>query len=234
MARQIGHALLCRHRYTLRCTLGRGRDWIHPGNSAFDPRYGTQYTLQSTWTKGKNQPDKNVFLAASCWHQCRRNKGNTDWPFLCPCDSWANSCLDVTEFQKKVEGKGKIPFLILSYLSCLYLEATDIWTDSKVFGFVHYSSLLWSRSQAWARSQGASKDKWSQQRSSAQEMWSDPCHCIIHLSQKMKCLSCQDYFDQASSSFLSPHLLFLQFEHCPISILLIYVVHSSWPFYFPI
>lgn len=81
------------------------------------------------------------------------------WPLLCPFDSWDNSCLGITEGRKKVEGKGKIPFLILFYLPCLWLRVIDIWTDFKVFVFVNCSSLwtdlfLWPRSRAWARSQG--------------------------------------------------------------------------------
>ena len=76
----------------------------------------------------------------------------------------------------------------------------------------------------------ASNDKWNHPRASVQEMlWSDPCHPITPLSLKMKCLSCQTIMTRYQVSFL-PHvcLFFLQFIHCPVSIL--YVVPTSWPF----
>lgn len=133
------------------CTLGRGRD------SAFGPWSGTQQTLKSIWTNEKYLPAKNAFLTPagiSPGEMLGRY-----WPLLCPFDSWDNSCLGITEGRKKVEGKGKIPFLILFYLPCLWLRVIDIWTDFKVFVSVNCSSLwtnlfLWPRSQAWAGSQG--------------------------------------------------------------------------------
>lgn len=76
----------------------------------------------------------------------------------------------------------------------------------------------------------ASNDKWSHPRASVQEMlWSDPCRPFTPPSLKMKCLSRQTIMTRCQASFL-PHvcLFFLQFIHCPVSIL--YVVPTSWPF----
>lgn len=83
-------------------------------------------------------PYKNVFITAPSWHQCRRNVEE-----ILTSLSSAFLTLEMIlaweslKLERKLEGK--ISFLVLFYLPCFQLGATEIWTNFKAnFLIVHH------------------------------------------------------------------------------------------------
>lgn len=113
---------------------------------------------KSIWTNGKYLPDKNASFTPSAGISVRETLEKYSPAFPLPsCDI---SCLEVTGVGKGMEGKGKIPFFISFYLSCLRLGDIGFWIDFKAFVFVNCppfwaNVFLWPRNQSWAGSQGA-------------------------------------------------------------------------------